>query len=135
MPFGDGARACVGKRFAWEEALIALIRIYQRCASRGRCTRFQVLYGVFLPLSAMTRYRVSAPTKMHAPLACSPSLRNRRYNGRLLAWLWGCEGAWCWVLRFEFKLSPGQVPLAVQSPFVLGPSRGIMVVPMLRKEE
>jgi hypothetical protein len=31
MPFGDGARSCVGKRFAWEEALIALIRIYQRC--------------------------------------------------------------------------------------------------------
>ena len=31
MPFGDGIRACVGKRFAWEEALIALIRIYQRC--------------------------------------------------------------------------------------------------------
>lgn len=30
MPFGDGIRACVGKRFAWEEALIALLRIYQR---------------------------------------------------------------------------------------------------------
>ena len=35
MPFGDGARSCVGKRFAWEEALIALIRIYQRRAASG----------------------------------------------------------------------------------------------------
>ncbi|EIE20794.1 cytochrome P450 [Coccomyxa subellipsoidea C-169] len=66
MPFGDGIRACVGKRFAWEEALIALLRIYQ---------------------------------------------------------------------RFEFKLSPGQVPLEVRSPFTLGPAKGIFVTPILRGEE
>ncbi|CAK0764599.1 hypothetical protein CVIRNUC_003174 [Coccomyxa viridis] len=66
MPFGDGIRACVGKRFAWEEALIALIRIYQ---------------------------------------------------------------------KIDFKLSPGQVPLAVRSPFTLGPSKGIFVTPILRVEE
>ncbi|BDA42318.1 Cytochrome P450 3A24 [Coccomyxa sp. Obi] len=66
MPFGDGIRACVGKRFAWEEALIALLRIYQ---------------------------------------------------------------------RFDFKLSPGQVPLEVRSPFTLGPAKGIFVTPVLRMEE
>ncbi|KAK9901608.1 hypothetical protein WJX75_004612 [Coccomyxa subellipsoidea] len=66
MPFGDGIRACVGKRFAWEEALIALLRIFQ---------------------------------------------------------------------RFEFKLSPGQVPLEVRSPFTLGPAKGIFVTPILRGEE
>ena len=46
MPFGDGIRACVGKRFAWEEALIALIRIYQRYASSLALHRPCMLQGI-----------------------------------------------------------------------------------------
>lgn len=30
MPFGDGTRACIGMRFAREEALITLVRMYQQ---------------------------------------------------------------------------------------------------------
>lgn len=37
--------------------------------------------------------------------------------------------------RIDFKLSPGQIPLAVRSPFTLGPAKGIFVTPMLRAEE
>lgn len=35
--------------------------------------------------------------------------------------------------RFEFKLSPGQVPLAMNCAFVLRPSKGIFVTPRLRE--
>ena len=31
-PWGDGARACIGRRFAAEEGRIVLLRLYQRCA-------------------------------------------------------------------------------------------------------
>ena len=39
------------------------------------------------------------------------------------------------LCRIDFKLSPGQVPLAVRSPFTLGPAKGIFVTPVLRVEE
>lgn len=34
MPFGDGTRACIGQRYAWLEAKLVLIRIYQRVQIR-----------------------------------------------------------------------------------------------------
>lgn len=43
-----------------------------------------------------------------------------------------CAASCC---RFDFKLSPGQIPLAVHSPFTLGPKKGIFVTPILRIEE
>jgi len=54
---------------------------------------------------------------VHQPVQCSPSLYT----------------ACC--CRFDFKLSPGQIPLAVRSPFTLGPAKGIFVTPVLRVEE
>ena len=32
LPFGDGARSCIGMRFARQEALITLARLFQRRA-------------------------------------------------------------------------------------------------------
>lgn len=58
MPFGDGIRACVGKRFAWEEAIIALTRIYQKCAV------------TFLTNSASINLELS-----HVDVACGVSAR------------------------------------------------------------
>jgi len=54
---------------------------------------------------------------VHRPVQCRPSM----YTA-------GC-------CRFDFKLSPGQIPLAVRSPFTLGPAKGIFVTPVLRVEE
>ena len=34
--------------------------------------------------------------------------------------------------RFTFELSPGQVPLAIKSPFTLAPKDGIFVRPVVR---
>jgi cytochrome P450 len=34
MPFGEGTRSCVGQRYAWQEAVLAFVRIYQRTALR-----------------------------------------------------------------------------------------------------
>ena len=45
------------------------------------------------------------------------------------------DNAVCLLCRIDFKLSPGQVPLAVRSPFTLGPAKGIFVTPVLRVEE
>ena len=36
MPFGDGTRSCIGMRFAKQEALITLARLFQRCAPAPR---------------------------------------------------------------------------------------------------
>ncbi len=36
-PWGDGARACIGRRFAAEEGRIVLLRLYQRRVARTRC--------------------------------------------------------------------------------------------------
>lgn len=30
MPFGEGPRGCIGQRYAWQEAMVALIMLYQR---------------------------------------------------------------------------------------------------------
>jgi cytochrome P450 len=30
MPFGDGPRGCIGQKYAWQEAMIVLIRLYQK---------------------------------------------------------------------------------------------------------
>ncbi|KAG8809794.1 hypothetical protein FRC18_004386, partial [Serendipita sp. 400] len=30
IPFGNGARACIGRAFAWQEAIIALVTLFQR---------------------------------------------------------------------------------------------------------
>ena len=38
-----------------------------------------------------------------------------------------------WACRFTFELSPGQVPLAVISPFTLAPREGIFVRPVPRE--
>ncbi len=38
-----------------------------------------------------------------------------------------------WACRFTFELSPGQVPLAVVSPFTLAPKEGIFVRPVPRE--
>lgn len=35
--------------------------------------------------------------------------------------------------RFTFELSPGQMPLQIQSPFMLVPSKGVFVRPVLRE--
>ena len=35
--------------------------------------------------------------------------------------------------RFTFELSPGQTPLQIQSPFMLVPSKGVFVRPVLRE--
>jgi thromboxane-A synthase/cytochrome P450 family 3 subfamily A len=37
--------------------------------------------------------------------------------------------------RFTFNLSPGQIPLDVESPLLLKPKTGVFVTPVLRKEE
>ena len=46
-PWGDGARACIGRRFAAEEGRIVLLRLYQRCAvlhmHKNAQNRLQVL--------------------------------------------------------------------------------------------
>lgn len=36
--------------------------------------------------------------------------------------------------RFTFKLSPGQEPLQLASPFALSPKTGVFVTPHLRKQ-
>jgi hypothetical protein len=38
-PWGDGARACIGRRFAAEEGRIVLLRLYQRCAALTTCAQ------------------------------------------------------------------------------------------------
>jgi cytochrome P450 len=30
MPFGDGPRGCIGQKYAWQEAMVVLIRLYQK---------------------------------------------------------------------------------------------------------
>ena len=37
------------------------------------------------------------------------------------------------MCRFTFELSPGQIPLQIQSPFMLVPSKGVFVRPVLRE--
>ena len=39
LPFGEGTRSCIGMRFAKQEALITLVRLFQRCASAKRRCR------------------------------------------------------------------------------------------------
>ena len=39
------------------------------------------------------------------------------------------------VYRFNFKLSPGQVPLDVSCPLLLKPTTGVFVTPVPRNEE
>lgn len=34
MPFGDGPRGCVGTKYAWQETLLALVRMYQKYVFR-----------------------------------------------------------------------------------------------------
>lgn len=36
LPFGDGARKCIGLRFAQQEALLALVELYSRYTFRLR---------------------------------------------------------------------------------------------------
>ena len=37
------------------------------------------------------------------------------------------------MCRFTFKLSPGQEPLQLASPFALSPKTGVFVTPQLRE--
>ena len=34
MPFGDGPRGCIGQKYAWQEAMVALIKLYQKFTFR-----------------------------------------------------------------------------------------------------
>ncbi len=52
--------------------------------------------------------------------------RELRHSGAASAWH-AC------MRRFTFELSPGQIPLQIQSPFMLAPTKGVFVRPVPRE--
>jgi len=67
-PWGDGARTCIGRRFAAEEGRIVLLRLYQRCATRT--TRAQHVHTRFG--SAAPEHVGKQPSHVRGLAACSP---------------------------------------------------------------
>jgi hypothetical protein len=115
MAFGGGARMCVGWRFAMQEAVLALVRLFQ-VGGRGLCVqsmfrRFsQLCCCLAKPMRQIPRLNVPRTLKPPGPQYPKPQ-------------------------AYTFVLSPGQVPLRLRQGLTLSPADGVWVTPVARGAE
>lgn len=57
MPFGEGTRACIGQKYAWQEAILTLVRIFQ-CFKVRLADESQTQLQVHMSLGLAPKYGI-----------------------------------------------------------------------------